>query len=322
MVAYLAINAPEELVGQTFDLTPDEKVALLGYQRSYVDPASVLAIVNKPKIKGMDASSNVYKLLGLYLSAKEGLSGIMDKKFAESDLKQKYFLSKLEPGYAPRLLEEVKREPSNPIAVAIDQIITNTADDRLLDAAVKKIAEMEADVQLQVLMEDLEAALLKVRLVNKSADEIIRDILLNFSNAAQKLIRGRRKGHPEFQIADEYDVQDLLYVILKAVFPKLRDEDPIPKVGGKSTKIDLILREEQILVEVKMIKSNDSNEVHFIEELKVDFESYHQCNWLKKLFCFVYDPYKKTRDLANFDDLTGPRSKHYHNFDVEVIVVS
>ncbi|MBK8279492.1 MAG: hypothetical protein IPK94_04830 [Saprospiraceae bacterium] len=121
---------------------------------------------------------------------------------------------------------------------------------------------------------------------------------------------------------DEYDVQDISYVILKSIFPNLREEDPIPKVGGKSTKIDLILREEKILIEVKMIKAKDSNETHFIEQLKADFESYHECKWLRKLFCFVYDPYKKTRDISNFNDLNGERTKGEHNFNVEVIVAN
>ena len=120
-----------------------------------------------------------------------------------------------------------------------------------------------------------------------------RDVLNNFSNAIQKTIRGRRLNHPNFKIEDEYDVQDILYVILKSTFPNLRDEDPIPKAGGKSTKADLIVKEEKILIEVKMMKAKNSNETHFIEQLKVDFESYHESRWLKKLFCFVYDPYKK-----------------------------
>ena len=93
-------------------------------------------------------------------------------------------------------------------------------------------------------------------------------------------------------------------------------------MGATSTKIDLIIREEKILVEVKMIKEKDSDEKKFIQELKIDFESYHECKWLNKLFCFVYDPYKKTKDLSNFFDLNGDRTKSNHNFNVELIVKS
>jgi hypothetical protein len=50
---------------------------------------------------------------------------------------------------------------------------------------------------------------------------------------------------------------------------------PFQKLEQKSTKVDLILREERILIEVKMIKEKDSNETEVIEQLKKDFESYH-----------------------------------------------
>lgn len=170
------------------------------------------------------------------------------------------------------------------------------------------------------MLEDVQAALLQIKFVNKSPDEVVRCVLENFTNSIQKIIKERRKDHPTFVITDEYDVQDILYVILKSIFPNMREEDPIPKVGAKSTKIDLLIREEKILVEVKMIKEKDLTETQFIEQLKIDFESYHQCKWLRKLFCFVYDPGKKTRDISNFNDLNGDRIKGGHSFNVEVIV--
>lgn len=151
---------------------------------------------------------------------------------------------------------------------------------------------------------------------------ITRNLLGEFSNSIQKIITNRRKGHVNFEINDEYDVQDLLYLILKATFPNLKDEDPIPKVGGKSTKIDLIIRKENILIEVKMLKKSDRDELKIIEELKIDFESYHECHWLKKLFCFIYDPYKRTRDKSNFNELSGIRKKGIHEYDVEIILVN
>lgn len=220
-------------------------------------------------------------------------------------------------------MTELKTHSPEPFVTAIKQITgVDIPEEKDLNEAILQLSKMDADVQLQILLEDLEAALLKIRYINKPPEEIIRDILYHFSNAVQKITKERRKGHLAYVVADEYDVQDILYVILKCVFPNLRDEDPIPKVGAKSTKIDLILREENILIEVKMIKSGDNNETHFIEQLKVDFESYHECKWLNKLFCFVWDPFKKTRDVANFHDLNGSRTKGGHVFDVEVIVQS
>ncbi|WP_295199527.1 hypothetical protein [uncultured Chryseobacterium sp.] len=322
LVAYLSVQSFEELLNNSFELSPDEEIALLGYKKEPVDVSKVISIISKAPVKGLSAISNVYKLAGLYLSAKSEVSKQLREKYQQSDLKQKYFLTKIEPSLKTQLEYEVKALQTEPLAVLINTVFdVDKVNETKLNNALQVVTEVaEIDVQLQILLEDIQTTLLNIRYINKSANEVIRDILNNFSNAIQKIIKNRRKGHPDFEVEDEYDVQDILYVVLKSVFPNLRDEDAIPKVGGKTTKIDLIIREERILIEVKMIKEKDSNETHFIEQLKVDFESYHECKWLEKLFCFVYDPYKKTRDISNFNDLNGNRKKGEHQFDVEVIV--
>ncbi|MCV2486510.1 hypothetical protein OD917_16370 [Flavobacterium sp. SH_e] len=323
LASYLYIRSFEDLSNFTFDLSPEEEIALIGYRKEKINSSEVMKIFSKVPIKGISATSNIYKFSGLYLSAKNELHKSLEDKFEQSDWKQKYFLSKIEPSLTTKLYEEIQQE-NNPIAIFVRAIlnIDSITMDELNNALKSTSLLNNIDVQLQVLLEDLEHIILQVRFTNKNADELVRDVLNNFSNAIQKIITGRRLNHAEFQIEDEYDVQDILYVILKSVFPNLREEDPIPKVGKKSTKIDLIIREEKILIEVKMIKLKDSNETHFIEQLKVDFESYHECQWLRKLYCFVYDPYKKTRDVSNFKDLNGDRIKGGHDFNVEVIVVN
>jgi hypothetical protein len=324
LVAYLYIQSFEELPNHSFELSPDEEVALIGYKKESVEVPKVLSIVSKAPIKGLSATSNVYKFAGLYLLAKKELSQQLKEKYQQSDLKQKYFLTKIEPSFKTQLLKDVSELDNQPLAILIKTAFdTNTVNEIELNSALQSISSItEIDVQLQILLEDIESTLLKIKFLNKSTDELVRNVLHNFSNAIKKIISGRRLNHPNFKIEDEYDVQDILYVILKSVFPNLREEDPIPKVGGKSTKIDLIIREEKIMIEVKMIKLKDSNETHFIEQLKADFESYHECKWLRQLFCFVYDPYKKTRDISNFNDLNGERTKGEHNFNVEVIVTN
>jgi hypothetical protein len=324
LAAYLYVQSFGELPNHSFELSPDEEVSLIGYKKESVEVSKVVSIVSKAPVKGLSAISNVYKFAGLYLSAKSELSQQLKEKYQQSDLKQKYFLTKIEPSLKTQLEKEISSLHNHPLAALIKTVYDiGSVNENELNTAMQSVtAGTDIDVQLQILLEDIESTLLNIRYINKSADEVVRDILNNFSNAIQKIIKNRRKGHPNFEIEDEYDVQDILYVILKSVFPNLRDEDAIGKVGAKTTKIDLIIREERILVEVKMIKEKDSNETHFIEQLKADFESYHECKWLRKLFCFVYDPYKKTRDISNFNDLNGERTKGEHNFNVEVIVTN
>jgi hypothetical protein len=324
LAAYLCVQSFEDLPNHSFELSPDEEIALIGYKKEYVDVLKVVSIVSKAPVKGLSAISNVYKFAGLYLSAKSELSQHLNEKYQQSDLKQKYFLTKIEPSLKTQLEQQIKALQGQPLAVLIKAVfdIDSVNETELKNSLQAITAVPDIDVQLQILLEDIESTLLNIRYINRSADEVVRGILINFSNAIQKIIKNRRKDHPNFEIKDEYDVQDILYVVFKSVFPNLRDEDAISKVGAKTTKIDLIIREEKILVEVKMIKEKDLNETHFIEQLKVDLESYHECKWLRKLFCFVYDPYKKTKDISNFHDLNGARTKGEHNFNVEVIVSS
>jgi hypothetical protein len=304
-------------------LSPEEEVALKGFKGEVVEPQAITSITSKPALKGISASSNIYKLSGLYLAAKRQLSQLLKEKYLQGDLKQKYFLTRIEHDLTTQLIQDIKNVQPTPISIVINKALgLEDIKENDLNSALQEIFKNDFDVETQVLIEDIERVLLTIRYINQTPDELVRVVLTNFSNPIQKIIKGRRSGHQCFEINDEYDVQDILYVMLKSIFPNLRDEDAIPKVGGKSTKIDLILREQNILVEAKMIKAKDQNETHFIEELKVDFESYHQCQWLKKLFCFVYDPQKKTRDLSNFKDLNGIRNKNGHEYSVEVIVVN
>ena len=323
-VAYLyASDQYAEIKNIIFDLSPEESIALEGYLNKPDSYKKILSIISKPSIKGIDATSNIFKFSGLYLGAKEQLKDKLIERFDRGNIKEQYFLSKIEPFLNKLLIDRLSVDLDNPFSVLVNKLLgINNVTDEYVNIAIRELVNIDLDIHSLLLLEDIEKLLLEVKFISKNSEEILRDIFNNFPNAVQKIIKNRRKGHPEFEINDEYDVQDILYVIVKSFFPNMRDEDPIPKVGGKSTKIDLILREEKILIEVKMIKEKDSNETHFIEDLKVDFESYHKCVWLEKLFCFVYDPFKKTRDISNFNDLNGQRTKGEHNYNVEVIVVN
>lgn len=320
--AYIALRDHNELSTFSFDLSPQEEVALKGYKQDLVDEDVVKEILSKKPIKGVDATSNIYKFSGLYLAAKEVSKQAFINKFNNANLRQKYFLALIEPDLMESLKSQVETSKSSVDSSILKQILLPDTSISDIEDSILSLIKEDIGVQELLMLEDLEKALLKTKYINLSAEEVVRNILHQFGNSIQKIISNRRKNHANFEINDEYDVQDILYVILKCVFPNLRDEDPIPKVGAKSTKIDLILREEKILIEAKMIKTSDSNETHFIEQLKVDFESYHECQWLEKLFCFVYDPFKKTKDIKNFHDLNGLRKKNNHEYNVEVIVIN
>jgi len=173
---------------------------------------------------------------------------------------------------------------------------------------------------LEELRQKLIAQSVSIKIQNLTAKEIVEQVLREFGNAVKKITFDRRKGHETFEINDEYDVQDLLYVILKSVFPKLIIEDPAPKAGPTSSRVDMSIREEGIVIEIKMIKTNDSDEKKFISQLKEDFESYYTYPYMRELLVYVYDPENKTTDIEHFYMLNGQRENHGLRFNVEVVV--
>ncbi len=102
----------------------------------------------------------------------------------------------------------------------------------------------------------------------------------------------------------------MLFSLLKGFFQDLEREDPVPKLAGKSSRIDLNIRSQGIMIEVKMIKEKDTDHKKYIEELKVDIINYSNWKELKDLILFIYDPYKKTTDNNHFKELEGVNERN------------
>lgn len=129
----------------------------------------------------------------------------------------------------------------------------------------------------------------------KNAVERIVDLLERFHGLSKIITSDRRRGHSLFEIKDEYDVQDLLLLILKSYFPLAERESPTISVGKGHTRIDIVIPEYDIIVEVKIIL-NEAKTQDVIDELKVDFESYYPHPSCKTLICFIYDPNTVIKD--------------------------
>jgi hypothetical protein len=280
--------------------------------------------INKPAYKGVDISSTIFKLIGAYLAVPSLLQKKLEQKFKETTFRNQFLISRCISDFRSQFVKNVENDSSEESWVY--RVIEGlTAIDKIEFAKIGAYLEGASDVVDLIVLEELFQALIQQQtpqtiINNKSVYDTVISILNNFHNALKKITQARRKDHLSFEINDEYDVQDILYVILKSLFPNLKDEDPTPKIGAKSNKIDLILREDAILIEVKMIKKSDSNEKTFIEELKNDIQSYRKSQWLRHLVFFVYDPFGKTKDVHNFYDLNGQQTINETTFSVEVIL--
>lgn len=117
---------------------------------------------------------------------------------------------------------------------------------------------------------------------------IVEHICSRFHLIAQQL-RNRHNNRTTLTIADEYDVQDLLHALLKIHFDDVRPEEYTPSYAGGSSRMDFLLKEEKMVVEVKKTRGElGSKELG--NQLLIDINRYKEHPDLKTLFCFVYDP--------------------------------
>jgi hypothetical protein len=98
----------------------------------------------------------------------------------------------------------------------------------------------------------------------------------------------RHQNRATFEVNDEYDVQDLLHALLRIHFDDVRAEDPAPTQAGASSRIDFVLKHEQIVIEVKKTRTT-LNAKELGEALITDIERYRVHPDCKVLYCFVYD---------------------------------
>jgi hypothetical protein len=117
-------------------------------------------------------------------------------------------------------------------------------------------------------------------------------------------------------VNDEYDVQYLLRSLLFIEFDDVRDEDPVPSRGGAPSRVDFLIAEERVVVEVKMVRKGLSDK-KLGEELIVDIDRYRAHPTCDRLFCFVYDP---DHLLRNPRGLERDLSQTLEGLDVFVFV--
>jgi hypothetical protein len=117
---------------------------------------------------------------------------------------------------------------------------------------------------------------------------VLHLICRRFHTVVLQLAR-RCANRQTLKIADEYDVQDLLHALLCLHFDDVRAEESTPSFGGGAARMDFLLKEEQLVLEAKMTRS-DLKDKEVAEELIQDVARYRSHPECKKLVCLVYDP--------------------------------
>jgi hypothetical protein len=102
-------------------------------------------------------------------------------------------------------------------------------------------------------------------------------------------LRSRREKRETLKVEDEYDVQDLMHSLLKIYFDDVRPEEWVPSYAGSSSRVDFLLPDEKIVLEVKKTRKGlEDKQVG--EQLIIDIDRYVSHPNCQTLICFVYDP--------------------------------
>lgn len=141
-------------------------------------------------------------------------------------------------------------------------------------------------------------------------------LLKRFDIVARQL-KQRHEERETLIIEDEYDVQDLLHALLKIYFEDVRPEEYSPSYAGSSSRMDFLLKKDEVVVEAKMASKKLRDKL-IGEQLIIDIKKYQSHPNCKILYCLVYDPNSFIKNpVALENDLSG---KH-DNLYVKVFVV-
>lgn len=172
--------------------------------------------------------------------------------------------------------------------------------------------------QKEIIISSLKSCL-RISPTNKKT-EFPKDVLLNnlFDrfHLVVKQIRNRYDNRNTLDIDDEYDVQDLLHSLLKIYFDDIRAEEWTPSYAGGCSRMDFLIKEEKIVIEVKKTRKGLSDK-ELGKQLIEDKERYKAHPDCKKLICFTYDPESR---ILNPKGIQNDLNKLENDFEVQIII--
>ncbi|ANF87024.1 malate dehydrogenase [Pseudomonas antarctica] len=144
--------------------------------------------------------------------------------------------------------------------------------------------------------------------------DTVRHLLHHFHRFCLALNQ-RQNGRTGLSVKNEPDVQDLLRALLSMHIADVRAEEPVPSCAGASSRMDFLLHDLQVAIEVKMTRAGLKDK-KLGEELIVDIARYAEHPHCQHLICFVYDPGYLIR---NREALQEYILRQGHRIDVELI---
>ena len=153
----------------------------------------------------------------------------------------------------------------------------------------------------------------------KNIRSLIRTIVLTTSKAIIPLQR-RRNNSKNIDFNNEYDYQDFLHSMLTPWVKDIRPEEFTPSYAGTSKRVDFLLKDHDMFIEVKYAR-NKAHARKMGDEITIDIHHYQSHPKCRYLVVVIYDP---NRYIINPDGFISDLSKKYlsgsNELDVEIFI--
>lgn len=150
-------------------------------------------------------------------------------------------------------------------------------------------------------------------------EDLLKVIIRGLPRAMHPLTH-RRKGSTNLVFESEYDIQDLLHSQLRPWISDIRPEEYTPSYAGSSTRMDFLIPEHKLVLELKRVRDK-SHAAKIGDELIIDIEHYRRHNQCNRLWCVIFDPFHLLTNPAGLtSDLEGVRKTPDGEVSVRVFV--
>lgn len=104
----------------------------------------------------------------------------------------------------------------------------------------------------------------------------------------ERQLQRRHDHRATLTVSDEYDAQDLYHSLLRVFFADVRPEEWTPSYAGSATRIDFLLPEHGLAIELKNARASMTKKT-LGDELIVDVGHYGKHPHVRHLVCLVFD---------------------------------
>ena len=115
----------------------------------------------------------------------------------------------------------------------------------------------------------------------------------------------------KWEIDHEYHVQNLLWTILRPIFPDLVDEETLKKLGHTSPRYDLGIPSLSTIIEVKYLRKRGQSALKAItDEIAADHSLYlREGTGFTRMIAFIWDEQRQTEEYqtlqSGLENLSG-----------------